>query len=67
MIGKYFTKPRGICRATYGQPSQETPKKIRDQPIDGELYVLSGMLIMIESVLFSYLVNAIQNQARSTS
>jgi len=51
----------------YGQPLQETPKKIRDQPIDGEFYVLSGKSILIESVLFSYLVSSTQDQARSTS
>jgi len=52
---------------SYGQPPQETPKNMRDQSIDGEFYVLSGILILIESVLFSYLVNSTQNQARSTS
>ena len=51
----------------YGQPSQEAPKNIRDQPTDGEFYVLSGILILTESVPFSYLVNSMQNQARSTS
>jgi len=51
----------------YGQSPQETPKNIRNQPIDGEFYVLSGILILIESVLFSYLANLMQNQARSTS
>jgi len=50
-----------------GQPSQKTRKDLRDQPIDGESYVLSGILILIESVLFSNLVNSMQNQARSTS
>ena len=59
--------PRGITLLACGQPPQETPKNIRDQPIDGEFYVLSGILILIESVLFSYLVNSMQNQARSTS
>jgi len=49
----------------YGQPPQETPNNLPDQPIHGELYVLSG--ILIESVLFSYLVNSMQSQARSTS
>ena len=51
----------------YGQPPQETQKNIRDQPIDWEFYVLSGILILIESVLFSYFVNSMENQAQSTS
>jgi len=38
-----------------GQPSQETPNNIRDQPIDGELYVLSGILMLIESVFLVFL------------
>jgi len=54
MTGNIVQNLAASAVLAYGQPPQETPKNIHGQLIDGEFYVLSGILILIQSVLFNF-------------
>jgi len=59
----YYNTFAVSAELVYGQPSQETPKNMHDQPIDG--LFLCAFWKLIEKCCLRQLANSMQNQVQS--